>query len=233
MQCFQEQGKPSSFTLADLQDDGLYWMRCHAGHETVTCLMQHKFEVLFDLAANAIVDCYYREAISSFTSCLESFYKFYINIICIKHNINKNKFQDAWSTIAAQSERQLGAYIFVYLLENNEPPKLLHGNKVSFRNEVIHKGKIPSKQEAIEYGQEIFDIIVPVLSKLKENEIKHLNEAVSRHAKDTQKKIKGKPHISYMSHPTAISIDRRETEPQPNLNDLLASLSERRSRIGW
>lgn len=234
MQCLQEQGKPSFlFSLAELHDDGLYWMECPAGHKTVTCLQQHKFEVLFDLAANAIIDGYYREAIASFASCLEDFYEFYVNVICIKHNINQNNYRDTWKETRNQSERQLGAYIFVYLLENNERPRLLNSKKVKFRNDVIHKGKIPSKEEAIEYGQEVLDLIVPVLSKLKEEESEHLTEAVSRHIKETLDKVKGNPHISVMCHATAISIARGKKEPQPTLNDLLTNLSEWRSKIGW
>jgi hypothetical protein len=88
MQCLQEQGKPSYiFNLAELQDNGLYYMKCEMGHETVTWLQQEKFETLFELAANAILDGYYRDAISSFSSAMERFYEFYLKVICIKHII--------------------------------------------------------------------------------------------------------------------------------------------------
>jgi hypothetical protein len=111
MQCFQEQGKPDDvFYPAELQDNGLYWLKCRAGHETVTCLQEQKFEVLYDLAANAILDGYYREAVVSFTSALERFYEFYIQVMAIKRNVPEKEFEEAWKRVAAQSERQYGAY---------------------------------------------------------------------------------------------------------------------------
>lgn len=40
---------------------------------------------------------------------------------------------------------------------------------IEFRNDVIHNGKIPKQQEAIDYGQEILNVMMPIITKLKEN----------------------------------------------------------------
>ena len=57
-------------------DDGKYEVVCPKGHKSITLLQQQKFELLFDIGAYAIVDGYYREAVSSFTSSLERCYEF-------------------------------------------------------------------------------------------------------------------------------------------------------------
>ena len=69
-----------------------------------------------------------------------------------------------------QSERQLGAFVVSYLMENKTPPVLLKTDKANFRNSVIHKGFIPNKQQAIDYGKYISELILPVLQKLMRND---------------------------------------------------------------
>lgn len=234
VKCFQEQisNDPENLLIrgfpAELTDSGLYRMTCIKGHESIICLQQQKFEVLFDLALNAIIDGYNREAVSSFTACLERFYEFYIHVLCIKHNIDRNKFNEAWKTCAAQSERQLGAFVFLYLIENKEQPQILSRQYATFRNDVIHKGRIPSRQEAIDFGKYVLSIIEPVLSKLKKEESEHVHNVVLMHIIETKKKIKGDSQISFMSIPTTISIDRGVTEPQPTLVEALTQLELKR-----
>jgi hypothetical protein len=231
MKCFQERGTPDDIVYpAELQDNGLYRMTCRAGHETVTSAQEQKFELLFELAAHAIVDGYYREAVLSFTSSLERFYEFYIRVICRKHGIVESisSFDDAWRNVAAQSERQLGAYIFVYLLENGSPAQLLPQNLITLRNNVVHRGKIPTKKEASDYGQSILELIVPVLNALKTKYADHVQSVVLDHIRSMHKAIAGRPHVSFMSTPTTISIVRTESLPQPSLADTLARLESKR-----
>jgi hypothetical protein len=54
-----------------------------------------KFEVLFDLAANAIVDGYYREAIASFAASLERFFEFFVHVACLKQGVEEDVFEKA------------------------------------------------------------------------------------------------------------------------------------------
>lgn len=234
MKCFQVDGHPDDMLYqAELQDNGLYWMKCRAGHETVTCLQEQKFELLFDLAANAIVDGYYREAVSSFNSSLERFWEFYVHVICEKAQISEESFTATWKKVAAQSERQLGAFAFLYLVENATPPQLLPDAMTKFRNDVIHKGKIPTRQEAVTYGQEILNLIVPVLKALKAEYSELIGKIVGQHISNTQQQIAGTPHTSFMSIPTNISLSRAIGERQPTLQDTLAELEHKRRRSKW
>lgn len=177
MQCFQEFSRPSlELRHIELRDDGRYVSKCSFGHETTTILQQQKFEILFDIGAHAIIDGYYREAVSSFTSSLERFYEFSLRIFL--ENISKSDklFQDCWKKVASQSERQLGAFIFLWATNFGDSPELLAEKTVKFRNDVIHKGKIPTREEAIQYGNSVLSVLRPKMILLKER----FPEAVSK-----------------------------------------------------
>ena len=220
--CMQCNGNEKKLNYpATLQDNGLYKLKCKNGHESIIYLQEQKFETLFDLAVNAILDGYYREAVSSFTSSLECFYEFYIKVIAIKHNVSEKVYLKSWKSIKKQSERQLGAYILLYTIENDKEPPLLHNNKIEFRNKVIHRGRIPSKEDAISYGETVLDIISPALHNLKKNENDHVQTAVLEHVEDIHNKIKDDKFVSLMSISTTLSIVNDLSVPQQSLKNAM------------
>lgn len=152
----------------EVNDNGRYKTTCKNGHESITILQQQKFEVLFEIGAYAVIDGYYREAVSSFTSALERFYECFIKTVCFSKGIELPVITSVWKKVSNQSERQLGAFIFTYLNEFGVEPDLLPDKYIKFRNAVIHKGKIPAKVEAVEYGQVILDLIRPILIQTQE-----------------------------------------------------------------
>ncbi|MFQ2645985.1 hypothetical protein ACK3ZP_02675 [Aeromonas caviae] len=159
-----------------LADSGIHPVNCNHGHEFVIIFSGAKFEVLFDIGMNAINDGYAREAVSSFTSSLERFYEFFIRYCSYKNQIDDSIYDRAWKDISNQSERQLGAYIFTYLIKYKETPVLLSNKMVSFRNSVIHKGYIPTIKEAITFGNNVYDCIMNVVKSLEEEEDKSLSD---------------------------------------------------------
>ncbi|WP_238149350.1 hypothetical protein [Arsenophonus endosymbiont of Aleurodicus floccissimus] len=80
----QEDITTIEFRTVEFKNDGRYEITCQNGHSSITFLQQQKFEILFDIGACAIIDGYYREAVSSFTSALERFYEFFIKVVCIQ-----------------------------------------------------------------------------------------------------------------------------------------------------
>ncbi len=156
-------------TYQALSDKGLYKIVCDAGHESVVFIENHKFEILFESGIMALIDGYSREAVSSIASSLERFYEFYVKIICLKNGVYYDKIIANWKKVAAQAERQFGAFIFVYLMENKNPPKTLSNKLVKFRNKVIHRGYIPSDNEVIKYAKNVGEIISVEYLKLKNN----------------------------------------------------------------
>jgi hypothetical protein len=164
----ENQGAAILTPFEPVNNTGIYEIHCSKGHTSTTVIDNIDFEILFDYGLNAIADGFYREAVSSFTSAMERYFEFFVKVT---FRISKLGFQDidiAWNSISNQSERQLGAYIALYNYLFREQPLLLNQNKeVPFRNKVIHKGYIPSRQEALEYGERSLKIIESSLIKLK------------------------------------------------------------------
>jgi hypothetical protein len=229
MECLNLHGQPGSICIVELEDGGLYRKTCERGHETITALQQQQFEVLFDCGVYAIVDGYYRDAISSFTSALERFYEFYIELECHKHGVDAINFAPAWKHVSAQSERQFGAFIFLFLCENGKSPTLLKPDSVKLRNAVIHKGKFPTREQAILYGQEVSELIGKTLSDLRAQDDARVQQSVQRHLLRVRNDVMDRI-VGTVCFPTMLSLSRAMTEPQPNLREWMEHLRDRRAR---
>lgn len=228
MACLQELGEPTNeFASLEFRDDGRYEVFCSRGHKSVTVLQQQKFEILFDIGANAILDGYYREAVSSFTSSLERFYEFCLKVLCKKRGIETDVFATAWKQVSNQSERQLGAFLFLWASEFGEVPQLLSSNDAGFRNGVIHKGKIPTKEEALEYGKAVLAIIRPKILQLKSECDDQIGEVTFEHIRSCSGGTEGQVSGGTMCANTIVSLTAAEEKRNnQTLEDALTEISE-------
>lgn len=242
MECFRVDGHPSDVAISvELRDDGLYKVTCPRGHVTVTAIQQQKFEVLFDLGAMALLDGYTREAISSMAASLERFFEYYVVVVSLKHGIAHERFIEAWGPISKLSERQVGAFLFLYLIENKKPlePLIFDAKPVldgrsrgdtptwsRFRNEVIHNGYIPSTVEVIEYGNLVYQFIYRLIAEMRATHSEFMGKAVFHHLTRGHDAADGKP-IGTMSVPTLISLVRGD-RPAQHLKDALPGLEKYR-----
>lgn len=232
MKCFQEFGMPTDeFALVEFRDDGKYKLKCSNGHEATTILQQQKFEVLFDIGAHAILDGYYRESVSSFAASLERFYEFSIRTFLSKASGSDQLFKTCWKSVSSQSERQLGAFIFLWASNFNALPALLNSSKVSFRNDVVHKGKIPTKEEAIAFGDAVLNVLRPNMLALNEHLPDSVQQVVFYHLLDAQTPgATSSP--STMCASTIVSLSAGEpSHHQGDLKYHLDKLMQYRSRV--
>lgn len=166
MDCLQENGisgfRPAVVTV---NDERFFKMTCPSGHETLTVIQQPKHEVLFELGMNALVDGYRREAVTSFASCLENFYEFCISQVSLYKGVDRASLDAGWKYMAKQSERQLGAFVMLWLNYFGSAPTLLSDKSRSFRNRVVHQGYIPGLEETLAFGD---DIVACVASNLRD-----------------------------------------------------------------
>src|ERR1700687_1186458 len=79
--------------IARLSDDREYEVHCEAGHTSRVFVNNLKFELLFELGINALIDGYPREAVSSFASALERFYEFFCQVAALALSIPKWSFR--------------------------------------------------------------------------------------------------------------------------------------------
>lgn len=225
LECAQKTPEPSlNFAFIDIRNDGLYEFVCPKGHKSVSILQEQKFEILFQIGAHAVLDGYYREAVSSFSASLERFYEFYVKVTWLSRDIVEDTIEQTWKKISQQSERQLGAFICLYLIETGHPPTILSNKWRTFRNNVIHKGLIPEKKEAIEYGQEVLDLILPVLNDLQSNHKEEVQKMVSQHVRRISSKAPVGTKKGTLSYITIVSISSGKSGAK-KLEDELARLA--------
>lgn len=187
--CLQNRVTEQDFMMKDFRDlmypaiysDGGYFQFvCDCGHHNFVMLQEQKFEVLFQIGANAILDGYYREAVSSFTSSLERFYEFCVRIFSRKHGVDPKVVKQATAFYTNSSERQFGSFLFLYLIEFKKLPITKSKDKKmrEFRNQVIHNGKIPSRDEAVWYGNEVRVFVLKMILLLQERYFEQIQELV-------------------------------------------------------
>ena len=148
---------------------------CEKGHLTRLILSFELYELLFQQATYCIMDDYYREAISIYNTALKRFIEYAIEVMMLS-NAPDIDFNKLWKEVSNQSERQLGAFYFLYSLHFNELPCFLDKTKVTLRNQVVHKGKLATKEEALDFVQYVFGYIKSILHKLKEKHLDKLGE---------------------------------------------------------
>jgi hypothetical protein len=216
----------------ELLEGNKYALTCLVGHEQIVLLQQQKFEMLFEVGATAILDGYYREAVTSFASSLERTYEFFSVACMIEHGL-------PWEVIEAYrkgrdmklSERQLGAFIALFTLETGTPPKLLHPDLVAFRNKVVHDGRVPTRKEALSYGQAVLEIIRNLITEMKTRFPKGIDEATTRHLTSSYKDW-GNATPSTMTIATIVSLNiADEAYNRRSLEEALNGIEEMRSKM--
>lgn len=168
--CWGERGEqPQSFHV-EVLNGGLYSLTCEKGHVTMRQLQHWDFEVLFEIGLLALLDGYYREAVFDFASAMERYAEFFVRFVVFKHGVRDEQLHSTWKLVASQSERQLGAFYFAYLWDRGTEPPHPKVGTVKLRNSVVHGGRIPTRRDAVAYGDDILCLIRTQLTELKTNE---------------------------------------------------------------
>ena len=170
-------------------DIGSYEFTCARGHQFIATSQTLRFENLFDIGSHAILDGYFREAVTSFAASLERFFEFYVEVFSHQQGLDHLTYEKAWKLIRNQSERQYGAYVFAYLARNRKLPAVLSDDNVAVRNAVVHKGKIPSRAEALTFGQNVMDIVLPEIKELRATADESFRVVLSRSMHNSRKNL--------------------------------------------
>lgn len=160
----------------EINNFNIYEYICPYGHKNILVRNEEIYELLFEYALYSIVDGYQREGVTTIASSLERFYEYSTKIICTKNAISNEEFDKAWKN-TKQSERQLGAFNFAFLIEFKKAPTLLSSKFSSFRNEVVHNGHFPTYKETVEFAEAVFHTICSNLAMLKYHCIEQIAEA--------------------------------------------------------
>ncbi len=193
--CIQMSRTPQECTVyTTANDSGVYDVVCRLKHHSTVVIVATRYEQLFETALSAINDQYFREAVSSFSAALERFYEFATAVIAESSGVSSEAFEYTWKPLSRQSERQLGAFSIAFLLSEKRPPVLLPSKATEIRNEVIHKGKVPTLDEALRFGDDVLHVIRETLKTLED-----------RHPQALQIQSM-KPHLEALKSPALVGI---------------------------
>jgi len=151
---------------AELSTDGWCEVECPRGHRFVALLKAQIHELLFKLGLIALIDGYTRESVANFQAALERCYEFSIRFFLAVDGVTEKSFEATWKPLSNSSERQLGAYMLLYLSKFKQLPPTISEKQVAFRNSVIHKGEIPTKQATLVYAEEVYGIITSLVQRM-------------------------------------------------------------------
>lgn len=156
MECVKELGHPSFEPFfVPYYDDRVGYVECSRGHKSAILLQSHKFEVLLESGANALAAGFTLEAASTFSAALERFYEFCLQVLSTQRNMSEAVYEQMFKPMARQSERQLGAFMALHAVELGiaySPNQRI----VEFRNNVIHKGQIPTPEKAYDFCGKVY-----------------------------------------------------------------------------
>ena len=195
----------------ELLNDGVYKVNCPKGHKGKVVLNNLNFELLYDLGINAIGDRYYREAVASMTSALERFYEFFIKTSWRIQGVTYDVIDKNWKEMASQSERQLGAFIVVYTALFGETAPVMENNAKNFRNRVIHKGEIPTREKTMDYAKTVLKLIDGPLGKLQNAHMEVVKEVFGHYAPHYEP-AKEDENVLIVNHPTIIRANEEILE---------------------
>jgi hypothetical protein len=109
-------GESSSvkFVYAEMDDNGIVYLTCDRGHRTAAVHRSRKHQILFESGCHALLDHYTNEAISTFSAALERAYEFFLRVAYRKLGLPSSLLDASWKQVKAQSERQFGAFVFLF-----------------------------------------------------------------------------------------------------------------------
>lgn len=214
-QCILEQAKQKEQPrfnpiVGELDDNGIIHVTCEKKHYGVVLYNARRYEVLVKSAARAFLDGYTNEVVAVMSSALERAYEFYMRVSCRAKGLDQEIVDAAWKNVAAQSERQFGAFQFLYL-QDNQAPFRLDPLITEVRNKVIHRGKIVREAEALEFAENAFSVIRHLENTLQTKFPDYIKEEAEREIKVQESAIPdGVEHVKLSA--TTVNVDTAKNE---------------------
>ncbi|PZQ21332.1 MAG: hypothetical protein DI562_20810 [Stenotrophomonas acidaminiphila] len=225
-ECISKESR-GTLMYVPFHNHGLYDVTCEFGHRNVFVLQSYPFETLYQIACNAMLDGYYREAVTTFASSLERFYEFSIRVLFRVRGFDHPEIEKAWKGISNLSERQLGAFVAMWTAQFEEVPKTLSEDQVKIRNAVVHKGEIPSRADTLKYGQAVLDLVRTHRKVLKDSCRVEIFDIVGRRNGDLMRSVGAGIQVSLTAAPSAVSLSDESVQPD-SLEEILSQMQEMR-----
>jgi hypothetical protein len=182
--------------VGELDDCGYIKVRCELGHEGIVIYNARRYNVLAESAARAFVDGYTNEVVAVMAAALERSYEFYIRVSCAAKSMAPELIEHAWKGVAAQSERQYGAFQFLYSLDHASAFRL-DDSVTKTGNNVVHKGRIASESEALRFAENVYAVIRGLERTIEDKFSKYAADEAAREVAMQQSLVPdGTPYVT-------------------------------------
>lgn len=148
---------------------------CPHGHKNLFINSTPRFELLFQKAIEAYKEEFYLECFQSLYAGYESFKKDFVLAYIFETSRDLEISKEIEKKIN-RSESINGAFQIAYFSKFNESFNYDISDKlVRFRNQVIHKGIMPNKENCNKLGNKLFEMIAHINNKLNNLETNQLS----------------------------------------------------------
>ena len=161
MECAMERGPQNAvYARVPVNDDKYFEYVCPNGHHNRFLVQEPRYEILFELGVNAIMDGYYREAVSSIAASLERSQEHMLRLFLKETGRTDAKIGKLFKRELKYTERQAGAFAAIWVSRFGELPLTPDENTdVRLRNAAVHRGAIPSLEEVLQYSDRMLSDI--------------------------------------------------------------------------
>lgn len=157
----------NSYIVKNLDMDGMLSVTCPKCNGTIIVVNQClQFEICLQCAVERFLTADYAEAVFLLAKSREAFVEFVIDLLCyerrLKVDLNKNGLR--------LSERRYGFFDGLYFMRFGDVINMrLLDSATKLRNDIIHNGVYPKKQQVIDFGNSILQFFYKVIDKIKSN----------------------------------------------------------------
>lgn len=151
VECTKSGSVQPYLSVGDYYDGHTVEATCPLGHAAFSIVQNPKFETLLTAAADALIHDQTLQAVACLAASRERLFELAIRVFARSSGVDPGNFEASWKEVASQSERQFGAFLFLYLAATGKPYEF-DKKLATARNAALHKGEIPTTAEAFDYA---------------------------------------------------------------------------------
>lgn len=168
------------FAVGEIGDSGVHVGSCPFQHQVRYWTPKPAHELLFDVGGKALLDGYFREAVSSFAATLEQAFEYYVEVSCLAAGIAHGEVTKLLRS-NRRDQRRAGMVSVSYLRDTGQDFPFLVPRWVEFRNNVIHNAAWPTRMKTLEYGDFVAKTVGALYQTLGEKKVAYDEKRRSDH----------------------------------------------------
>jgi hypothetical protein len=220
--CLMQRPGFETLQIIPFPHDYIIDFTCDRGHRNLEYVQEADWEVLITSAGLALSEGYPMEAVSAIAAGVERFAEFATKAICKSFNTSDDVIETTWKQVSRQSERQIGAFAFVYAARFNSAPPMMPPKQVEVRNAVIHRGAQPRPEQVEIYGDAAMTFVFAVHDALSTSYEAALKSTYLDQVAEKAKRLQERGGIRGLSIPNLFRVVLTEPSARKSFRQAVA-----------